>query len=70
MPKIPEEMFDVRKLDRFVAEGILSRADVDAHLESLEDCAADADQSSVLMIGHARHRGDGSGDGSHEDDEG
>jgi hypothetical protein len=59
--KLPEEIFDVRKRERFLQEGLLSQEQVDAYLNSLEDCADNADYSSVQMISHARGRVSGSG---------
>ena len=54
--KLPEEIFDVRKRERFLQEGLLKPDQVEAYLDGLEDCADNADYSSVQMISHARGR--------------
>jgi hypothetical protein len=56
MSQIPEEMFDVRKLERFVQEGLLTREQVDTWLSGLEDSAANSEQSSIQMVAHDRNR--------------
>lgn len=73
MPNVSEELYDVRKIDRLIAEGIVTREQYDAYLASLEDCAADADESNLRFTVHDRgHRG-GIGvdlDHRHDEDEG
>lgn len=54
MPKVQEDYFDVRKVERSIADGHVTREQYDAYLASLEDCAEDAEESSVRMIGHDR----------------
>lgn len=49
MTKPDEETFDVRKLERFLSEEILTQAQVDEHLAGLEDCADNAEISNVHM---------------------
>lgn len=54
MPHVTEELFDVRKIDRLIHEGVVTREQYEKHLASLEDCAADAEESSIRMTGHDR----------------
>jgi hypothetical protein len=54
MSQIPEDMFDVRKIERFLHEGLLTQDQVDAWLAGLEDCSANQETSSVQMIAHER----------------
>lgn len=39
-----EKVMDVRLMDRLMAEGKLSKAEVDAHLSKLEDCEGSYEQ--------------------------
>ncbi len=56
MPKITEDMFDVRKIDRFLAEKELTPAQVEEYLAGLEDCSENAEQSGIQMVAHDRSR--------------
>jgi len=63
MSKINEEKFDVRQIDRFLAEDREKPAgeqtylkELTAYVESLEDCSDNVDQSTIQMVGHDRHR--------------
>ncbi len=68
---LPEDIFDVRKRERFLQEGLLTQEQVDAYLSTLEDCSADVDTSNVQMISHTRSRTFLSADeGGPEEDEG
>lgn len=49
-------LFDVRNVARYIAEGAVTQEDYQKHLDALEDCAANAEQSSVVMVSHARSR--------------
>lgn len=71
----PDETFDVRKIERLIAEAKVTRDEYAAYLATLEDCAADAEESSVRFTAHDRggRRGTDvfSDQGHHEhDDEG
>jgi hypothetical protein len=71
MPKISEEMFDVRKLERFLNEGMLTPEQVEEHLASLEDCADNVETSTVHMVTHHTGRRIVSSDEDrHEEEEG
>ena len=52
MPKISEEMFDVRKLERFLNEGMLTPAQVEEHLASLQEerTGLEATRAAVLAL--------------------
>ena len=66
---LPEHMFDLRHIDRFLAEGKVTRAQYDAWLASLADDAPEAEESAVRMtLSDASRRTDGAG--PHEEDEG
>lgn len=68
---LPEDIFDVRKRERFLQEGLLTQEQVDAYLASLEDCGENAEQSGVQMVSHTRGRVFVSADeGGQEEDEG
>jgi hypothetical protein len=71
MSIIAEEMFDTRKIERFLQEGKITPEQYEAHLASLEDCADNTDTSHVNMVGHNRGRRIDRGDESPvEEDEG
>lgn len=53
---LPEDIFDVRKRERFLQEGLLTQEQVDAYLATLEDCAENAEQSAVQMTSHRTGR--------------
>ena len=55
-PALPLELFDLRNLERYFAEGKLTKEQYDAHLADLEDSADNADVSSVQMLSHRRVR--------------
>lgn len=70
-PNVPEDLFDVRKRERFLQEGLLTQDQVDAYLASLEDCADNAEVSGVQMVSHGRSRSYVSAEGhATEEDEG
>jgi hypothetical protein len=50
------EAFDLRTLERFLADGTTNQADYDAYLATLEDSADNAEISSVHMQTHRRIR--------------
>jgi hypothetical protein len=67
---LPEDIFDVRKRERFLQEGLLTQDQVDAYLSSLEDCADNMETSAIQMVSHGRVRGNISfEDGGPEEDE-
>lgn len=66
---IPAEMFDVRHIERYLAEGQVTQEQYDAWLAGLEDSAGEADESSVRMI-RSDSSGRAIGSGHHEEDEG
>jgi len=71
MSKLNEDMFDVRKIDRFLAEGEITPEQVQAHLDSLEDCSDNMETSAIQMVGHDRsRRAVHSEEGGQEEDEG
>ena len=71
MQKVSEELFDVRKLERFLHEGILTQAQVDEYLANLEDCADNSEVSSVHMVSHhSGRRVYVTDEDRHEDEEG
>jgi hypothetical protein len=53
---LSEDLFDLRKRERFLHEGVLTQEQVDAYLASLEDCADNAEISGVQMVSHGRSR--------------
>lgn len=71
MSKITEDMFDVRRIDRYLAEGALTEDQVKEHLAGLEDCAENAEPSAIQMVAHDRNRRVViSEEGGQEEDEG
>jgi ribulose bisphosphate carboxylase small subunit len=72
MPKVTEDLFDVRRIERALAEGHITPEQVQKHLESLEDCAGDAEESSIRMVAYDRSRRveHAGGEAQHEEDEG
>ncbi len=71
MSEINEETFDVRQLERFLQEGRLTPEQVANHLASLEDCSANTEKSSIVMISYERARRPHTDDeGGQEEDEG
>ena len=68
MAQLPPEMFDLRHIDRYLAEGKVTREQDDAHLASLEDCADDAEPSAVRFIVSERRAAYGSGAPGLEDE--
>ncbi len=48
------EIFDIRTVDRHIERGLTTRADYDAQLEALEDCAHLARPSNVHFIYNGR----------------
>ena len=50
MPELNEKHIDVRVVDTYVARGIVTREQVDAHLESLEDCADLCEETETRMV--------------------
>lgn len=43
-------VFDNRIVDRNIKRGVVSQADYDKHLESLEDCAERAEETETQMV--------------------
>lgn len=65
-----ESLFDIRKVERFIAEGRITREQYQAYVDSLEDCSADADTSTVRFVaGHGR-TSVGGGEPHPDEDEG
>jgi len=66
-----EEMFDVRHLERFLQEGRITPEQMASRLASLEDCSANTEKSSIVMVAHERTRRPHTDDeGGQEEDEG
>jgi hypothetical protein len=70
MAKVQEDLFDVRRIERALAEGKLTPEQVKQELDGLEDCAADAEESSVRMVAYDRSRRVEHGGDQPEEDEG
>ncbi|MFZ5476581.1 MAG: hypothetical protein ACOZNI_07380 [Myxococcota bacterium] len=71
MTKINEDLLDLRRVERAIHEGHLTAEQYQKHLDSLEDCAADAEESNVRMVAYDRSRRvEHGGDGQPEEDEG
>ena len=49
MPDLDLKHIDVRVVDTYIARGILTREQYDAHLESLEDCAELGEETETRM---------------------
>jgi hypothetical protein len=49
MSQVDETLFDVRHVERFIAEGRITQQQYNDYLESLEDCSKNADESAVRM---------------------
>jgi hypothetical protein len=49
MSQVDETLFDVRHVERFIAEGRITQQQYNDYLESLEDCSKNADDSAVRM---------------------
>lgn len=64
------ELFDVRHIERFLAEGKVSQADYQKYLDSLEDCAEEAEVCSVRFIASDPTRRPVAGEANGPDDEG
>lgn len=60
--------FDTRVIERFLAEGRVTREEYEAFLATLEDCEADADVSSVKFVATASSRGPWTDAGPEEDE--
>ena len=70
MSTVDLSKFDVRTIERYLAEGKVSRADYDAFLSSLEDCSTDAVEASVKFSSHSRgRRVEFGSEPGHDDDE-
>lgn len=50
------ENFDLRTLERFIADGSILPADYQAYLDGIEDSADNAEVSNVTMLTHRRTR--------------
>jgi len=61
------EVFDVRTLERYLEDGTITRDQYDTFLASLEDCADNAEQSSIQMQMHRRARNLHSADAEEEE---
>lgn len=55
-PALPLELFDLRNLERYFAEGKLTQEQYDTFLAGLEDSSDLAEVSSVQMLSHRRVR--------------
>ena len=53
---IPEQLFDLRIVERHIQEGKVTQADYDAFLASIEDSAGNVEQSNVSLVTHHRAR--------------
>ncbi len=49
MSQVDESMFDVRHVERFIAEGRITQKQYDDYLAALEDCTKNAEESGVRM---------------------
>lgn len=49
MSQVDESVFDIRHVERFIAEGRITRAQYDDYLANLEDCAKLAEEATVRM---------------------
>lgn len=49
MSQVDETLFDVRHVERFIAEGRITQKQYDDYLAGLEDCAKNAEESGVRM---------------------
>lgn len=67
MSQLPENMFDVRHIERFLAEGKVSADQYKAYLDSLEDCGENMDKSGVKFLVHERRGGYGGGESSEDE---
>ncbi|MDP2314065.1 MAG: hypothetical protein Q8P41_14280 [Pseudomonadota bacterium] len=56
MSKINEAMFDVRHIERYLQEGMVTQAQYDEYVAGLEDCAENSEQSAIQMVAHDRNR--------------
>lgn len=66
---IPNEtLFDVRAVERHIIEGKCTREQYEAYVASLPDDGAEADNSNVQMIVHARARRAPSADQGEEEE--
>lgn len=50
MSDLNEKHLDVRVLDTYLARGIVTQEQVDAHLEALEDCADMGEETETRMV--------------------
>lgn len=56
MTQTQEELFDLRTLERYLNDGTITQEQYQAYLDSLEDCASNADHTSTQMVAHRRSR--------------
>lgn len=63
----PDNLFDVRVVERNISEGIVTREEYEAHLSTIADEGDNLDESNVVMTLHTRARRTGVADS--EDDE-
>lgn len=68
-PGVSADPFDVRHIDRFLAEGKVSPEQYQAHLDSLEDSSENLDKSNVRFLSYNRHGPVGYGENARQDDE-
>lgn len=61
------EVFDVRTLERYLEDGTITRDQYNTFLAGLEDCADNAEQSSIQMQMHRRARNHHSADAEEEE---
>lgn len=65
-----ESLFDIRKVERFIAEGRITREQYQAFIDSLEDCSGDAETSSVRFVAGQGRASFAGGEAPPEEDEG
>ncbi len=55
MVKLPEEtLYDVRLVERHIRQGLITRADYDAHLKKLQDAADQADDLDMDVLANGQ----------------
>lgn len=63
MSQLPLHMYDVRHIERFLAEGKVTREQYEAFLAEIEDCSENLEKSSVRFISTDRRAYGGSSGG-------
>jgi hypothetical protein len=64
----PEDLFDLRKIERFLTEGKVTREQYDAYVAAQEDCSGNMETSKIAFINNDRYRGVTNSQ-HHDDDE-